>query len=52
MEFNYQALDSQGKAQTGVVNATNQDAAIVTLQRRGLTITAITSPGKREWRAL
>lgn len=42
MEFKYEALDQNGKATSGVVNAVNQDAAIVALQRRGLTITAFT----------
>jgi len=40
MEFKYEALDSTGKTTSGVVNATNQDAAIMALQRRGLTITS------------
>ncbi len=44
MEFTYEALDTQGKAQSGVVNAVNQEAAIASLQGRGLTITAISSP--------
>jgi len=42
MEFKYEALDQAGKAQTGVVNAATQDAAIESLQRRGFTITALT----------
>jgi type IV pilus assembly protein PilC len=41
MEFKYEALDNQGKAQSGSVNAPNQDAAIVGLQRRGFTITSL-----------
>ncbi len=44
MEFNYEALDQQGAPQSGVVNATSQDAAIVALQQRGFTITSIKSP--------
>jgi len=40
MEFKYEALDTSGKPTSGVVNANNQDAAIMALQRRGLTITA------------
>jgi len=44
MEFNYEALDTDGKPQTGVVNATSQDAAIQSLQHRGFTITSIKSP--------
>ncbi len=41
MEFKYEALDSAGKAASGVVNAATQDSAIVVLQKRGLTITSI-----------
>ena len=44
MEFNYEALDTQGKPQSGVVNAVSQDAAIQSLQHRGFTITSITTP--------
>ncbi|HWB34293.1 MAG TPA: type II secretion system F family protein [Candidatus Paceibacterota bacterium] len=47
MEFKYEALDTNGKAQSGVVNAANQDAAIVTLQRKGLTITAFSQGGAK-----
>ncbi len=43
MEFKYEALDQAGKAQAGVVNAATQDAAIESLQRKGFTITALTS---------
>ena len=42
-EFKYEALDAQGKPAAGVVNAATQDAAIVALQRRGLTITSFTA---------
>ena len=45
MEFKYEALDSAGKPQAGVVNAASNDAAIATLQRKGLTITALTASG-------
>lgn len=41
MEFKYEALDQNGKPQSGSVNAATQDAAIAALQRKGLTITAI-----------
>ncbi len=41
MEFKYEALDSAGKATSGVVNAQTQDSAIESLQKRGLTLTAI-----------
>jgi type IV pilus assembly protein PilC len=42
MEFKYEALDQNGKPQAGSVSAATQDAAIASLQRKGLTITAIT----------
>ena len=45
MEFKYEALDQNGKPTSGIVNAVNQDAAIVALQRRGLTITKFTGSG-------
>lgn len=45
MEFKYEALDSNGKPASGVVNAANQDAAITALQRRGFTITAFSASG-------
>jgi len=45
-EFKYEALDSSGQAQSGVVNAATQDAAIESLQRRGFTITAIKGEGE------
>lgn len=41
MEFKYEALDSTGKPTSGTVNANNQDGAIAALQRKGLTLTAI-----------
>lgn len=43
MEFKYEALDTAGKATSGTVSAATQDSAIVALQKRGLTITSITS---------
>src|SRR5687768_9998705 len=46
-EFKYEGLDQQGKAQAGVVNAASQDAAIVMLQRKGLTLTSITQGGQK-----
>ncbi len=45
MEFKYEALDQNGKPASGTVNATNKDAAIAALQRRGLTITSFTAAG-------
>ncbi|HYF12999.1 MAG TPA: type II secretion system F family protein [Candidatus Paceibacterota bacterium] len=40
MEFKYEALDGAGKPTSGTISAASQDAAIVALQKRGLTITA------------
>lgn len=45
MEFKYEALDQNGKATSGIVNAASQDAAIQALQHRGLTITSLASGG-------
>ena len=47
MEFNYEAIDTEGKPQVGVVNAATQDAAILSLQQRGFTITSIKDPSSR-----
>lgn len=47
MEFKYEALDSSGKAVSGMVNANSQDAAIVTLQRKGYTITSVSGSEKK-----
>ena len=46
-EFKYEALDQSGKAVSGSVNAASQDAAIASLQRKGLTITAVTGGGEK-----
>lgn len=46
MDFKYEALDQNGKATAGTVSAVSQDAAIVALQRRGLTITALKVSGQ------
>lgn len=43
MEYKYEALDSTGKPAAGVMSAGSQDAAIAALQRKGFTITAISS---------
>ena len=43
MLFNYKALDSAGNEKSGSVDAVSQDIAITSLQRRGLTISAITA---------
>jgi type IV pilus assembly protein PilC len=45
MEFKYEALDQTGKPASGTVNAATQDAAIIALQRRGLTITSFNAAG-------
>lgn len=42
MEFKYEGLDANGKPQAGVVNANTQDSAIELVQRKGITITALT----------
>jgi type IV pilus assembly protein PilC len=47
MEFKYEALDQNGKPAGGSISAVNQDAAVEALQRRGLTITAISVSGGR-----
>lgn len=41
MIFKYTALDQSGAAQAGTIDAVSRDVAIVSLQRRGLTISAI-----------
>lgn len=41
MDFKYEALDNTGKPTGGTFSAATQDAAITALQRKGLTITAI-----------
>jgi len=46
-EFKYEALDQNGKAASGMVNAANQDAAIAMLQRKGLTLTSVTAGGEK-----
>ena len=46
MEFKYEGLDTEGKPVSGVANAASQDAAIVSLQRKGVTITNISQNGK------
>jgi len=45
MEFKYEALDQNGKPASGTINAASQDAAIESLQRKGLTLTAISQGG-------
>lgn len=46
-DFNYEALDQGGKAVSGTVTAATQDAAIAMLQRKGLTITALTGGSEK-----
>ncbi len=48
-EFNYEALDQNGKATSGSVSAASQDAAIAALQRKGLTITSVTGGGEKSF---
>src|SRR4051812_16551596 len=52
MLFTYKALDGTGKVTEGTVNAGSQDIAIASLQRRGLTITAIQAKGENTLTAL
>jgi len=40
-DFKYEALDQAGKPQGGTISAATRDAAINALQRKGLTITAV-----------
>lgn len=46
MDYKYEALDQSGKPVAGTVNAATQDAAIAILQRKGLTLTAVTQVGE------
>jgi type IV pilus assembly protein PilC len=46
MLFNYQALNENGQPTSGAVNAQNQELALVSLQRRGFTVTSIRSAEK------
>lgn len=47
MEFKYEALDQAGKAVSGTVSAATQDAAVASLQRKGLTLTALNLSGQK-----
>lgn len=49
MDFQYEALDQAGKPQAGAISAASQDAAIAALQRKGLTLTAISLSGKKNF---
>lgn len=51
MDFKYEALDQQGKPVSGTTSAASQDAAIATLQRKGLTLTSISSNEKKSFLA-
>lgn len=46
MIFNYKAIDNTGVQREGSIEAINQDVAISSLQRRGLIISSIKSPGE------
>ncbi len=46
-EFKYEALDANGKATSGMINAASQDAAISVLQHKGLTLTSLTAGGQK-----
>lgn len=46
MLFTYQAADQSGNQQSGSIDAINQDVAIASLQRRGLSIISIKQEGK------
>ncbi|MEK7646095.1 MAG: type II secretion system F family protein [Patescibacteria group bacterium] len=41
MLFNYESIDNTGAKKTGSIDAVNSDVAILSLQRRGLTLTSI-----------
>lgn len=41
MLFSYEAIDQSGSRQTGTIDAVSRDVAITSLQRRGLSVTAV-----------
>lgn len=43
--FNYKAIDQYGNSTAGSIEASGQDAAIASLQKRGLVISSITEEG-------
>ncbi len=43
MEYKYEALDQEGKPRSGIVNAATDEAAILALQRQGLTLTSFSA---------
>jgi len=45
MQFNYQTRNKEGQIQTGTVEASSRDAAIVLLQKQGLYITLLEEIG-------
>lgn len=57
MLFKYQALDANGAKQDGTIDAVSRDVAITSLQRRGLSVSAVETveesngifSGKIEW---
>ena len=48
MLFTYKALEN-GRETNGSIDTVSEDAAIASLQRRGLIVTSITSGDKRSW---
>src|SRR3989344_3651489 len=48
MLFNYRVLDASGVEKAGSIDAVSEDVAIVSLQRRGFTISAIQSVEAKE----
>lgn len=46
--FNYTALDNQGNARQGTIDAVSEDVAVSALQRRGLIISEIKPEGKKD----
>lgn len=49
MLFNYKTVTSAGEERTGVIEAVNEDAAVSSLQRRGLVIVSIAKDEKRSF---
>lgn len=49
MLFSYTALDQQGQQKKGTIEAINEDVAISSLQRRGLTIISLEDANKKSF---
>ncbi|MDP2637402.1 MAG: type II secretion system F family protein [bacterium] len=47
MKFNYQARNSKGETQVGVIEASSKDAALQLLSQHGLTVTILEESGER-----